>query len=237
MRNLTMSESRLDREPEHPRTYMALPGRVEDHTASFHRCLADLLELAGADTGPDNGTRTWSSAARRVIRQALKEREHLPEEFFGPLIRAGVCDPNPSSDRQFIEPAVTAFGRRRVKTALIGVLRTGTDAEKAGAARAWYWTGVRMSIVGRDSSGAYMYTPESLAELEAVADLRAQWQQIALREFVANEHIDVRRCIIPGLTLNPANYPADFRELVAEAVRIARAHPDEYIRHRVEIQL
>jgi hypothetical protein len=37
--------------------------------------------------------------------------------------------------------------------------------------------------------------------------------------------------------LNPAKHPAEFRELVAEAVRIARAHPDEYIRHRVEHQV
>jgi hypothetical protein len=150
---------------------------------------------------------------------------------------AGVYDPSPSANRQFIEPAVTAFGRRRVKTALIDVLLTGTDAERAGAARAWYWTGVSMRVAGRDSSGAYVYTPESLAESAAVADLRAQWQETALREFVANEDLDVRRCVLPGLTLNPANYPAEFRELVAEAVRIARAHPDEYIRHRVEHQV
>jgi hypothetical protein len=232
-----MDGSHVDREPpQRPRTFMALPGRVEDHTASFHRCLADLLELAGAGTAPDDGTRTWRSAARRVIRQELKEREHLPEEFFGPLIRAGVYDPDPSFNRQFIEPAVTAFGRRRVKTALLDVLRTGTDAERAGAARAWYWTGIPMRVAGRDSSGAYIYTPESLAEREAVADLRAQWQETALREFVSNEDLDVRRCILPGLTLNPANCPAEFRELAAEAVRIARAHPDEYIRHRVEHQ-
>lgn len=79
--------------------------------------------------------------------------------------------------------------------------------------------------------------PESLAEREAVADLRARWHEMALREFVSSEDLDVRRCILPGLTLNPANHPADLRELVAEAVRIARAHPDEYIRHRVEHQV
>jgi hypothetical protein len=48
---------------------MALPGRIADHAASFHRCLADLLKLAGADVAPDDGTRTWRSVARRVIWQ------------------------------------------------------------------------------------------------------------------------------------------------------------------------
>lgn len=233
-----MNDSHVDREPpQRPQTFMALPGRIADHTASFHRCLADLLELAGADAAPDDGTRTWRSAARRVIRQELKERELLAEEYFGPLIRAGVYDPNPSANRQFIEPAVAAFGRRRVKIALIDVLRTGTDAERAGAARAWYWTGISMRVAGRDSSGACIFTPGSLAEREAVAGLRARWHEMALREFVSSEDLDVRRCILPGLTLNPANHPADLRELVAEAVRIARAHPDEYIRHRVEHQV
>jgi hypothetical protein len=233
-----MNDSHVDKEPpQRPQTLMALPGRVADHTASFHSCLADLLDLIGADATPDDGTTTWRSVARRVIRQELKERDHLSEEFFGPLIRAGVYDPNPSLNRRFIEPAVTAFGRRRVKIALIDVLRTGTNAERAGAARAWYWTGIPMRVAGLDSSGCYIYTPESLAEREAVADLRAQWQETALREFVFNEDLDVRRCILPGLTLNPAKHPAEFRELVAEAVRIARAHPDEYIRHRVEHQV
>ncbi|MGH3260510.1 MAG: hypothetical protein ACRDNS_00800 [Trebonia sp.] len=94
-----------------------------------------------------------------------------------------------------------------------------------------------MRVAGRDSSGAYIYTPESLAEREAAADLVAQWQEHALREFISNEDLDVRRCILPGLGLNPARYPAGFRERVTEAVRIARAHPDEYIRHRVERQV
>jgi hypothetical protein len=65
-----MSDNHIDREPpQRPQTYMALPGRIADHAASFHRCLADLLKLAGADVAPDDGTRTWRSVARRVIWQ------------------------------------------------------------------------------------------------------------------------------------------------------------------------
>ncbi len=73
-------------------------------------------------------------------------------------------------------------------------------------------------------------------DLDAVADLVSEWRETALREFVMNEDLDVRRCIIPGLPLRAGRYPADLHELVQEAVRIARAHPDDYIRHRVEIQ-
>jgi hypothetical protein len=74
-------------------------------------------------------------------------------------------------------------------------------------------------------------------EFASNEDLRARWRETALREFVANEDLDVRRCILPGLSLKPAHYRDDLRELVATAVHIARTHPDEYIRHRVEYQV
>ncbi|MEW2378503.1 hypothetical protein AB0883_20695 [Micromonospora sp. NPDC047812] len=55
--------------------------------------------------------------------------------------------------------------------------------------------------------------------------------------FVTNEDLDVRRCILPGLDLGRQQYPEDLHETVAEAIRIARTHPDEYLRHRVEHQI
>jgi hypothetical protein len=47
----------------------------------------------------------------------------------------------------------------------------------------------------------------------------------------------VRRCILPGLPVSIERYRAGLHALVAEAKRIARTHPDEYLRHRVEIQI
>jgi hypothetical protein len=47
----------------------------------------------------------------------------------------------------------------------------------------------------------------------------------------------VRRCILPGLPLYPQAYPADMHDHVARAVRIARTSSDEYLRHRVAIQV
>jgi hypothetical protein len=64
-----------------------------------------------------------------------------------------------------------------------------------------------------------------------------EWHDAALREFVNNDHVDVRRCILPGLPLRQTAYPQELHGLVDAAVAIARAHPDEYIRHRVEHQV
>lgn len=155
---------------------------------------------------------------RGILRVALGYRytdyPDLPEPFFDPLVRAAVHDPDPSLDRQFVEPLCAVFGARRTQEALLGVLATGTDPERAGAARARYW-----------------------ASFETSDDLEDRWNRAALREFVTNDDLDVRRCVLPGLSLDPARYPAELRPLVAEAVRIARTHSDDYLRHRVELQV
>jgi hypothetical protein len=97
-------------------------------------------------------------------------------------------------------------------------LQAGTDEEKAGAASAAYWVPQRE---GDDSDAA----------------LRLQIHCEMLRQFVNNESLEVRRRIIPMLTLDESKYPAEIRPLVARATHIARSHPDSYIKHRVEVQL
>ncbi|MDT7840513.1 hypothetical protein [Streptomyces justiciae] len=218
-----------------PRTYAPLPDRPDDRRAAFHGHVAQLIELLGAEPPATPGPgREWEHEARSIVRRTLRAAGVPPEGLFEQLVRTGVYDPNPSFNRQFIEPAVLLYGRRRVKAALIDVLRTGSDAERAGAARAWYWTGVSVRCLDRENR---VMTPESRAEVDSVADLGAEWQEAALREFVANEDLDVRRCLLPGLVLNARRRPAELHGLVAEAVRIARNHPDAYLRHRVEVQV
>ncbi|MEU9050599.1 hypothetical protein AB0D37_09350 [Streptomyces sp. NPDC048384] len=216
-------------------TFAPLPGRPQDRTSAFRLQLAELARLAGVGL-PDRvpRDREWQGEARMAFRRALRNVETLPELLFDPLLRTAVLDPDPSHNRLFVEPAVTVFGRRRVQTALIEYVRTGTDHERAGAARAWYWAQAPLRFRGGRTR---VPTPESKAEFDAVADLRAAWHEATLREFVSNDDLDVRRCILPGLPLNPAHYPADLHDLVAKAVHIARTHSDEYLRHRVEHQL
>lgn len=228
-----MNHGESESEADEPRPLMALPGRTSDEGPSFHRYMAEVLDLVEAEMptvlGPtDLDQYEWEHALRAAVVDGVSRIESWPEELFATLIRAAVHDPNPSFNRQLIEPALAAVGRRRVQEALLELLSSGTDAEKAGAARAWYWTQV--------PSRFGISTPESQQEYDAVEDLRTRWRQTALQEFVSNEDLDVRRCILPGLTLNPAHYPAGIQDLVATAVHIARTHPDEYIRHRVEHQ-
>jgi hypothetical protein len=219
---------------------MALPSPSGDSRAVFYHCLAVLTDLLGADIGPEElGTREWYRKTRTAIRLGLQARETLPDQFFDALIRAGIYDPDPSLNSHVIIPAVAAFGCLRVQTALLDYLRNGTNAERAGAARASYWASAawRWRRVSGDR-GRGWWTHEKPADPDgSLAALRQAWFEAALLEFVANEDIDVRCSILPGLPLSTRRYPAELHGLVAEAINIARAHPHEYVRHRVEIQV
>lgn len=216
-------------------TFAPLPGRPQDRTSAFRLQLAELARLMDVDLPAGVPyDREWQGGARMAFRRALRDVDTLPDQLFEPLLHTAVLDPDPSHNRLFVVAAVSVFGRRRVQAALIEYVRSGTDSECAGAARAWYWAQATLRFRGGQTR---VPTPESKAEYDAVADLRATWYEAALREFVGNDDLDVRRCILPGLPLNPRHYPAELHDLVAEAVHIARTHPDEYLRHRVEHQV
>jgi hypothetical protein len=174
-----------------------------------------------AENTPDDWC--WLEAAltdanRKWFVALLFKFQPVPRRFVVPLLRAAVLERNPSLNRAFIEPCVRSFGGGRVLSELLGYLESGTDEEKAGAASALYWAGGN---------------PRN----EDLAELRQRLRCRVLREFVDNPDLGVRRRIIPLLQLVPEAYPENVRTLIPIAVDIARSHPDEYIRNRVEVQL
>ncbi|MFH8474549.1 hypothetical protein [Streptomyces sp. NPDC018000] len=135
--------------------------------------VARLLDLDTAASVPeDRRARHLAHAARKQ----LLERASLPEEFFAPLIAAAVYDPDPSFCRWFVEPAVYIFGRRRVLATLLSYLLTGTDAEQAGAKRAWYCAHVPLHA---DRSPAYAPGGRRDPALNEARDLVDRWREYA----------------------------------------------------------
>jgi hypothetical protein len=154
------------------------------------------------------------------------------------MLRAGVYETNPSLNRCFVEPCVRSFGHRCVNEFLLEVVETGSDFEKAGAINAMYWAGMSLRFDDwHQSLTLENATPESRAAYLELKDVWDRKRCLLLREFVANENVDVRRSIIPSLKLEEAVYPDDLKPLVSRAIEIARNHPDDYLRHRVEVQL
>ncbi|MET9700930.1 hypothetical protein ABZY31_29010 [Streptomyces sp. NPDC006529] len=145
---------------------------------SFLTCAAEVARLLGID---DVATRPNDRRARHLahaVRKPLLERASLPEELFAPLMAAAVYDPDPSFCRWFVEPAVYAFGRRRVMAALVDYLRIGSDAERAGAIRAWYCAHVP---VRADRSPAYGTDGVRDPALDETQDIQDAWLEASKR--------------------------------------------------------
>lgn len=222
-----------------PQTFLALPDPQQKATTQFHAALTGLVRAAGGteETPPTTPADfyAWEGRMRRQLGEALGRG--VPETLFDMLVSAAVLDPDPSFNRLFVEAAMAAGGRRRVMQALIERMRTAPDYERAGAARAWYWALPSLSYRGAEAWETKTPTPESQAACDAVADLCDEWRELTLREFVRNNDLDVRRCILPGLPLRPDKHRAELAALVHAAIEIARSSPDEYLRHRVEHQV
>lgn len=146
------------------------------------------------------------------------------------MLRAAVHEPDPSLNRQLVEPLITAFRHRRVRLALISYLDTGSAP---GAARVWYWTHRTRRYPHSSAPSA----PDNAAAQDALAELSRQYRHTALRRLVTDDDLDMRRRILPSLPLDPQVYPDPMHDLVSQAVRIAQTSPDDYLRHRVEIQI
>lgn len=163
----------------------------------------------------------------------LQVHGSVPNVLYRPMIRAAVYEINPSINRSFVEPCVRTFGHRKVITSLLDCVENGSDFEKAGAVNALYWTQIPFRL--NQPTNTFEPIDESL--YRELNDLRERRRRLLLQTFVRNPSVDVRRSIIPSLHLDPSVYPIELRPLIDEAINIARNHPDEYIRHRLQVQL
>ncbi|WP_330242103.1 hypothetical protein [Streptomyces sp. NBC_00525] len=140
---------------------------------------------------------------------------------------AAVYDPDPSFCRWFVEPAVYAFGRRRVMAALVDYLRIGTDAERAGATRAWYSAHVPLRA---DRSPAYAPTEVRDPALDEAQDIKAAWLEACLRVFAESTDLRMRHRVLLALPTSSAAYPPSLYELLESTLASAQGHPDPRIR-------
>ncbi|WP_256096151.1 hypothetical protein [Streptomyces sp. LUP30] len=150
--------------------------RREAAARSFLSCAAEVARLLDLETGTDVPEARRARHLAHAVRKPLLGSASLPEEFFAPLMAAAVYDPDPSFCRWFVEPAVYAFGRRRVMTALLEYLRTGTEAERAGAKRAWYCAHVPLRA---DRSPAYAPGGSRDPALDETRDVADEWRAVS----------------------------------------------------------
>ncbi|MBU2670665.1 hypothetical protein KOI35_44910 [Actinoplanes bogorensis] len=212
---------RVTLEPEKPR-----PRR--NPWAPFMRSLTDLATALDvpvpADAQPD---RESSWAVERLVLEAIKERRPLAEDLFAPVMNAAIHHPDPSFNARFVFPLVGDFGRRRVRLALIDVMRSGPEADRAGAAYAWYQSYVPMSYL---TDGI----PEDRrpAGFDQVDDLWEPWDEACLRAFLATDDLRARRAIVAILPARD-KVAEHLRDLAAEMIRQVRVGGDSYMNSRI----
>lgn len=195
-------------------TVRRAPGSAE------HETLEAARKRVQANTEEDW---QWLSDAladpqRKLFVALVFKRQPVPKRLLKAFLHAGVVERNPSINRFFIEPCIRSWGGREVNQRLLSYLQSGSNVEKSGAASAFYWA------KGNPRN-------EDLSQVHNM--IRSQ----LLQEFVTNEDVTVRQRIVPLLSLDELAYPPEDRALVARAIAIARTHPDEYVRHRIEVQL
>lgn len=159
----------------------AVSGATTDTWPFYQQCLLELLNMLNLqrpEPRPNarHPDRDWRHDARRLIRATI-EGQPVRAEWLQPLVLASIHEPDPSFCGDFVAPAVAAFGRRAVMVALLGHFETGTDHERAGVARAIYHAGRRP----RSRPGTREPTPESQADIDALADLWRQWREVGNR--------------------------------------------------------
>ncbi|WP_405517107.1 hypothetical protein [Streptomyces canus] len=157
---------------------MAEEEHNEADARSFLSCAAEVAQLLDLGNAADVPEARRARHLAHAARRPLLEHASLPEEFFGSLMAAAVYDPDPSFCRWFVEPAVYAFGRRRVMKALLDYLRTGTDAEQEGAERAWYCAHVPLRA---DRSAAYAPGGSRDPAMDESHDLVDEWRETLRR--------------------------------------------------------
>lgn len=193
-----------------------------------------IVETARDIVSVNAETLKWMAAnladeERKLFIAALHvEANAMPEELYEPMMRAAVYEPNPMAVQAFVEPCVKAFGVARVMQTLIDYLEKGTDYEKTGAVNALHWASERKSTT---ASGRHK--PIDPKVMGLVDYKRALY----LQTFIKNPDLDLRRAIITNLDLDNFGASGAITEQIEKVVKIARMHPDEYIKHRVEVQL
>lgn len=193
---------------------------TEEEIATFRRCdPEDQRELSRL---------LDDKRGRHVVKWLIFKAGVVPEPLLVPTLRAGVRIIDPSWNKQFIWPCLASHGRRRVLEILLDIAEHGSDFDKAGVVKAWYWTDMDRRTY-RGLYGADLFIRDAD---DPVDDLLDRWAAWVVSEFIRNPDMDVRRSLVHWLPGAREAHP----EAWQRAMNIAAALPDAYIRQRLAVQ-
>jgi len=186
----------------------ARPGALSDVVSRLPALKGRVLQWFRDALRDSN--RKWFAAA------LLSQKSDVVGPLLHDLLRAAMVEPDPSLCRSFVKP-LAATSWEEVVSTMVEIADSGTAVERAGFGRALYWLKAELA--------------------EAPADAIVILNSWAMREFVRTDDVVTQRCLISGLQFEPEYLDETARSIRDSAVNKARASTDEYVRHRLAIQL
>ncbi|WP_225411775.1 hypothetical protein [Stigmatella hybrida] len=187
-----------------------IPAPVREEAAclpamALHYLQASPEDLRWLSHALYDGQKKW------FVVRLVRMTESLPPALLEPLLCAALFEQDANRNRHFVEAAVRAVGNASVFERLLGYMRLGDEAEKAGAMRALYWCS----------------PPDAAAGREVARGL--------LDAFLRETDLDVRRSAISNLAgIAWSTLDAGLQGQMREVLKAAASHPDVYIRHRAD---
>lgn len=119
-----------------------------DDRATKERVAKEARRLLSTATSDDweSLTEALGDDQRKWFIAAIFAESPVPKRMLKAMIRAAIYEANPSLNREFITSCIASFGHRIVNEALLDIVETGSDFEKAGAVNASYWGGMSLSF-------------------------------------------------------------------------------------------
>ena len=162
----------------------------------------------------------------------------MPRRFFTATLRAAVQGTDYARTDKFVLPCVSSYGARRVTEELLPYLKSGTEAQRAGAAVALVSTAMNAldwqsyCYTGRVSErGSFAPSTEATERYAAWQGLREVRNQLLVDVFRANEDMMVRRRIVSLLYSDP-EVAHDLRTALGPVGLAIARHDDMFFAQR-----
>ncbi|HUH74211.1 MAG TPA: hypothetical protein VLZ75_07370 [Chitinophagales bacterium] len=182
-------------------------------------------------------------------------QEKLPKQLFESFIDAGISEPDPSQNADYINPCLRVFGFERVFDLLDNKFQNGDNQVKIGVCKLYYWA--RTPLVNVKSgnkpfeikgyltkwnghyygdydwdNGVHFEMNESeVANCKEIeSKLMIKRRRFLMEEFLKNHDVDVRYQIKLALPDKLSSYPNENRELATDYFRALKREyvPDNY---------
>jgi hypothetical protein len=194
--------------------------------------MADAVRRTDALPQEDDGGRAFAAGSFRLSRAiplSLLRMKTPDRRLARRVLRLGICEEDPSGNRDFIEPALRSLGLGEVVESYLEAFQSGDTAVRAGVANAMYWT--------RYDPGGISGPEHPGEDPDRLRELRAKLGEALVDGFLAadeSKELHFMQCSFGMIgTFTPSD--PTLRAKLRRCVEKAEASGDPYLRSRISL--